>query len=143
MFAPRLEHVGHLFNAQCNDAIVGASTFGGDASDGEAGIVGVGASLNKFGIFECAHLSVRGGGVHRATSGQLSHWQLTRVGQGAENRVTSSSDINTYGCCLAVMGRAIDRETEESFEGTFALGDRLGGGHVCTVEKVLDYVKVL
>jgi hypothetical protein len=74
---PIAEYVSHLFDTQANDAVVRATSFGGQPGNSETSIVWVSNALNKFGVFKNANLSVRSGGVHRATTCELSHRHLT------------------------------------------------------------------
>jgi len=116
LLRPVAENVSHLFNTQANDAVVRAASFGGQPGDSETSIVWVSNAFNEFCVFKNANLSVRSGGVHRATTGELSHWHLTGIGERAQDCVTGAGDVNTDGCSLAMVHGSVDGEPKESFE---------------------------
>jgi hypothetical protein len=68
LLRPVAEYVSHLFDTQANNAVVCATSFCGEPCHGKTSIIWVCNAFNEFGIFKDTNLSVRCGGVHRATT---------------------------------------------------------------------------
>lgn len=123
MFGPVIENVCHLLNTKRDDAIVRALPFGGEAGYGETSVVGVGDPLDEFGVLEHTHLAIGRCRIHRATTSELAHRELSGIGECAEDRVPRAGDVDADRGGLSVMRAAVDRQSEEAFEGSFCVGD--------------------